>query len=139
MPRLRYPILAATLASLLISTVAVAAKPATTCPAAASGYFVVDVGQWWDNTVAGFEAEGIDVYEEDGVTFTAAFDELAASLGLGDGAGLETFVKVDQWAEIDKNENGYSCMKVRPHTPGNPAYLFNGVDDQSSAGSGPTA
>lgn len=132
MPRLRYAILAASLASLLISTAAVAAKPATTCPAAASGYFIVTGDEWWDNTVAGFEAAGVPVYENDGTTFTAEFDAFAASLGFGDGAGLETFVRVDQWAEIDKNGNDSACMKVRPLTPGNPPYLFNGVDDQAA-------
>jgi hypothetical protein len=139
MPRLRYAILAASLASLVVSSVAVAAKPAATCPAAASGYFVVDVDQWWANTVAGFEAEGIDVYEDDGVTFTAAFDEFSTSLGFEGGAGLETFVKIVQWAEIDKNQNAFACMKVRPHTPGNPAYLFDGVDDQASTSRGESA
>ena len=139
MPPLRYPILAALLASLLISTVAIAAKPATTCPAPASAYFVVDGEQWWDITVAGFEAAGIDVYEDDLVTFTDAFNEFAASAGFGDGAGLETFVRVDQWAQIDKNQNDFVCMKRRPITPGNPAYFFNGVDDQASAPSGESA
>ena len=110
-----------------------AAKPANTCGAAASGYFIVDVDEWWDITVAGFETEGIDVYEADGVTFTQEFNDFAAAFGFGNGAGLEFFVKVEQWAEIDHNDNGLVCMKTRPHTPGNPAYFFNGVDDQASS------
>lgn len=113
--------------------VAAAGKPAQTCGAAASGYFIVDRDEWWDITVAGFEGEGIPVYESDGVTYTAAFDEFAAGAGFGDGAGLEQFVRVEQWAEIDHNDNGLACMKSRPHTPGNPAYFFNGVDDQASS------
>ena len=133
MPRLRLAILAASLCSLVLSSAVVAAKPATTCASAASGYFVVNVDEWWDLTVAGFEAEGVDVYEGDEVTFTAELNQFAADLGLGDGAGLESFVKDDQWAEIDKNQNDLVCMKYRPHTPGNPAYLFNGVDDQASS------
>jgi hypothetical protein len=133
MPRLRLAILAASLGSLVLSSAVVAAKPATTCASAASGYFVVNVDEWWDITVAGFEAEGIDVYENDGVTFTAEFNQFAADVGFVNGAGLETFVKVDQWAEIDKNQNDLVCMKDRPHTPGNPAYFFNGVDDQASS------
>lgn len=114
--------------------VAAAGKPTQTCGAAASGYFIVDRDQWWDITVAGFEAEGIPVYESDGVTYTAAFDEFAAGAGFGDGAGLEAFVRVEQWAGIDHNDNGLVCMKRRPVTRGNPAYFFNGVDDQASSG-----
>lgn len=113
-----------------------AAKPAEACAAAPSGYFLTDRDEWWDITVDGFEAEGIDVYEADGVTFTAEFDAFAAEVGFGDGAGLEFFVRVTQWAGIDHNENDLVCMKRRPITPGNPAYFFNGVDDQSSAPSG---
>ena len=116
-----------------LSASVLAAKPAQACGAAASGYFIVDVDEWWDITVAGFEAEGIDVYEDDGVTFTQEFNDFAAAFGLGDGAGLEFFVKVEQWAGIDHNDNGLVCMKTRPHTPGNPAYFFNGVDDQASS------
>ena len=123
-------------ASLLTASFAsgtLAGKPAQTCGAAASGYFIVDRDQWWDITVAGFETEGIDVYEADGVTFTQEFNDFAAAFGFGSGAGLEFFVKVEQWAAIDHNDNGLVCMKTRPHTPGNPAYFFNGVDDQASS------
>src|SRR5918996_949203 len=72
-------------------------------------------------------AAGIDVYEADGVTFTAQFNQFAADAGFGDGAGLEEFVRVEQWAGIDHNDNDLVCMKRRPITPGNPAYFFNGV------------
>ncbi len=92
--------------------------------------------EWWDRTVAGFELEGIDVYEDDGVTFTAEFDEFAAGFGLGDGAGLEQFVKVDQWDDINKNGNDVVCMKEWPNTQDTPAYFFGGVDDQSSSPQG---
>jgi len=30
-------------------------------------------------------------------------------------------------------------LKDRPHTPGNPAFFFNGVDDQSSTKRGESA
>jgi hypothetical protein len=40
---------------------------------------------------------------------------------------------VAQWQAIDHNGNDLVCMKRRPITPGNPAYFFNGVDDQSSS------
>jgi hypothetical protein len=133
MPRLLAAILAATLISVLASSVALAAKPANTCGAAASGYFLVDRDIWWDITVDGFEAEGIDVYEADGTTFTAEFNQFAADVGFGDGAGLEAFVRVEQWAGIDHNDNGLVCMKRRPITQGNPAYFFNGVDDEASS------
>ncbi len=132
MRRLMVPVAAALLLTALLSSTALAAKPSNTCGAAASGQFITDRDLWWDITVAGFEAEGIDVYEADGTTFTSEFDEFAAAVGFGDGAGLEHFVRVDQWAGIDHNDNGLICMKRRPITPGNPAYFFTGVDDQAS-------
>jgi hypothetical protein len=108
-----------------------AARPLGDCPAAASGYFLVGQQQWWDNTVAGFEAEGIEVYVDGDPAngFTAEFDEFAAAAGFGDGQGLHDFVWIDQWAAIDKNDDLLVCMKPRPVTPGNPAYFFNGVDN----------
>lgn len=138
MRRLLPAFLAATLVSVLASSVAVAAKPANTCGAEASGYFLVDRDIWWDITVDGFEAEGIDVYEADGTTFTEEFNQFAADFGFGSGAGLEEFVRVEQWAGIDHNDNGLVCMKRRPITPGNPAFFFNGVDDQASSPLGDT-
>jgi len=131
---------AAVVAAMLVAGATLAAKPSTGCPSTASEdnrdrvYFIVDVDEWWVNTVDGFEAEGIPVYVGGGYSgeFTAQFDAFAADLGFGDGAGLEFFVKVTQWAEIDKNDNGLVCMKDRPITRGNPAYFFNGVDDQAS-------
>ncbi len=133
MRRVLLPVLVASLLSVLAASTVTAAKPATTCASAASGYFVADIEEWWSITVDGFEAEGIPVYEADGVTYTAAFDEFAAAAGFGDGAGLEDFVRVAQWDAIDKNGNDLVCMKRRPITPGNPAFFFNGVDDQSSS------
>ena len=138
MRRLLRATLATSLLLVLTVPVAMAAKPANTCGAETSCYFLVDVDIWWDITVDGFEAEGIDVYEADGTTYTAEFDQFAADAGFGDGAGLETFVRVDQWAIIDLNENDLVCMKRRPITPGNPAFFFNGVDDQSSSPHGDT-
>lgn len=136
-------LLIALVAVMLLTAAAVptvmAAKPANTCGAAASGYFVVDRDEWWDITVDGFEAEGISVYEADGVTFTDEFNDFAAAFGFGHGAGLEEFVRVEQWAGIDHNDNGLVCMKRRPITPGNPAYFFNGVDDQASSPVGDSA
>ena len=126
------------LAAVAAGPVAGAGKPVQTCGNAASGYFVVNVDEWWDITVDGFEAAGLTVYETDGVTFTAEFDAFAASAGFGDGAGLEHFVRIEQWAGIDHNGNGLVCMKTRPITPGNPAYFFNGVDDQASSPGGDT-
>ena len=135
----RIPIVVAVtlLAVALAGPAAAAGKPSQTCGNAASGYFVVNVDEWWDITVDGFEAAGITVYEDDG-TFTQEFEEFAAAAGFGDGAGLEHFVRVDQWAGIDHNGNGLVCMKTRPITPGNPAYFFNGVDDEASSPGGDT-
>jgi hypothetical protein len=57
-------LLPATIASVLLigltASVATATKPANTCGAKASGYFVVDVDTWWEITVEGFAAEGND-------------------------------------------------------------------------------
>jgi len=125
-------VLTGVLVGLMVPATALGAKPALTCPAADSGYFLVDRQEWWDITVIGFEEEGIQVYEDDGVTFTDEFNEFAAAAGFGDGQGLYDFVWITQWAVIDKNANDLVCMKYRPITPGNPAYFFNGADDQAS-------
>jgi hypothetical protein len=114
----------------LVPGVALAARPVADCPADPSGYVLVDQQTWWDRTVAGFEAEGIHVY--DGGVFTAAFEEFAAAAGFGSAQGLYDFVWITQWAGIDKNDDLMVCMKDRPHTPGNPAYFFNGVDNTAN-------
>jgi hypothetical protein len=134
---MRRPFLLAAAAAMLLSVTltgaVLGAKPPASCPAAPSGWERVDVDEWWDRTVAGFEEAGIDVYESDGTTFTQEFDEFAAAFGFGDGAGLEFFVRVTQWAQIDKNENDLVCMKDWPNTPGTPPFFFGGVDDQAAA------
>lgn len=131
MRRLVLSAVAAAVVLSLSATMVLGAKPSQGCAAGPSGYFIVDRDEWWDITVDGFVVEGFEVYEADG-TFTEAFDAFAEAAGFGDGAGLEHFVRVDQWAGIDHNDNGLVCMKRRPITPGNPAYFFNGVDDQAS-------
>ena len=133
MPR-RFIVSTLAAALLLVSSaaVALAAKPSNGCPADSSGYFLVDIDGWWENTVLGFEIAGIPVYEDDGETFTAEFNEFSAAFGLVDGAGLEAFVRGPQWDAFNKNETPFVCMKARPVTPGNPGYLFNGVDDQAA-------
>jgi hypothetical protein len=110
---------------------ALAARPDAGCPGGGSNYVLVGQQVWWDETVAGFEAEGIPVYVggDPNNGFTAAFDAFAAAAGFGDGQGLYDFVWIDQWAAIDKNDDLLVCMKPRPITPGNPAYFFNGVDN----------
>src|SRR6185312_5844462 len=111
-----------------------AARPVAGCPSDTSGYALVDQQTWWDRTVAGFEAEGIHVYvggDPDG-EFTAAFDAFAAEVGFGSAQGLYDFVWVEQWLHIDKNDDLMVCMKDRPHTPGDPAFFFNGVDNTAS-------
>jgi len=117
-------------ALLLLPASVAAARPRAGCPGAASGYDLVDQDVWWHRTVAGFEAEGITVY--DGSDFSAEFDAFAADVGFGDGQGLYDFVWVEQWIGIDKNDDLYVCMKDRPITPGNPAYFFNGVDNTAA-------
>ena len=124
--------LLATLA--LLPSVALAARPVADCPAETSGYAMVGQQLWWDRTVAGFEAEGIHVYVG-GVPangFTAQFETFSAEAGFGSAQGLYDFVWITQWAKIDKNGDFLVCMKDRPHTPGNPAYFFNGVDNTAN-------
>jgi hypothetical protein len=113
---------------LLVPPAAALAGSGGACPPAASGWERVDVDEWWDRTVAGFAEEGITVYDAGGA-YTTQFDEFAASVGFGDGAGLETFVRVEQWAAIDKNDNAFVCIKDWPNTNGTPGYFFGGVDD----------
>jgi len=128
-----------TLAAILLlcgsSAIALGVKPSNSCPSSTSGYFLVDVDGWWEVTVDGFEAEGIPVYESDGVTYTDEFNDFAIGFGLASGAELEAYVRGPQWANIDRNGNGWGCMKARPTTPGNgtPAFLFNGTDDASAS------
>lgn len=135
MRRLILPAAAAGLLLAATTSVALGVKPSNGCPSETSGFFLVDRDLWWDVTVAGFETEGIHVYEADGMTFTAAFDAFARAFGLDDGAALEAYVRGAQWDAFDHNQNGFTCMKARPTTPGvgNPAYVFNGVDDQSAS------
>jgi hypothetical protein len=119
------------LIAIMLVPAAVAARPVASCPTAGSGYDLVTQQTWWDRTVAGFEAEGIHVYVDGDPAngFTEEFDDFAAAIGFGDGQGLYDFVWITQWAHIDKNGDLLLCMKSRPHTPGNPAYFFNGIDN----------
>ena len=135
MRRLLLSTLAAMFLLIGTSAIALGVKPTNSCPSSTSGYFLVDVDGWWDVSVAGFEAEGIPVYEADGVTYTDEFNAFAVGFGLADGAELEAFVRGPQWEGIDRNANGLGCMKARPTTPGNgnPAYFFNGTDDASAS------
>lgn len=111
-----------------------AGRPSGDCPNAASGFFIVDQQQWWDITVAGFEAAGIHVYVDGDPSagFTAEFDAFAATAGFGDGQGLYDFVWITQWQGIDKNDDLLVCMKYWPVTPGTPSYFFGGVDNTAS-------
>lgn len=118
----------------LVPGVALAVKPVGACPNDASGYVLVDQQTWWDRTVAGFETEGIHVYVggDPANGFTTEFEAFAVDFGFADAQGLYDFVWIDQWIGIDKNDDLMVCMKDRPHTPGNPAYFFGGVDDTAS-------
>lgn len=125
----------AVLTTSLVPTAAFAAKPTYTCPASPAGFERVTVERWWERTVEGFETEGIPVYENDGITFTEVFNNFSADFGFGDGQGLKDFIFGPQWERINKNGdegNVHVCMKSLPRTPGNPAYLFVGVDDNAS-------
>ena len=136
---MRLPLLSAFVLAIAIfvlsATPTLGAKPVGSCPAEASGFTQVDRDAWWDRTVLGFENAGIPVYDASG-NFTEEFDEFAAEFGLGDGAGLEFFVRVTQWDAFDLNADGFVCMKDLPNTPGTPDYIFAGVDNTSSAQKG---
>lgn len=133
--------------SLLAPAGALAARPSANCPnpdpTYRPGWWLVGKQVWWERTVQGFEAglpsEYLPVYDSGPVfpphdqlptgTFSANFDNFADEIGFGSGDGLLYFVWFTQWDGIDKNGDGKVCMKDRPHTPGNPAYFFNGVDN----------
>jgi len=129
--------IAAALAVLLTTggtRVAEAAPPHTTCPNASSGWMLVDVDQWWDNSVLGFEAEGVSVYEADGVTFTEDFDGFVVeAFGSADGASLEEYIRGPQYDAYDKNQDGLLCMQAIPGV-GAVSYLFNGSDNRRNVG-----
>jgi hypothetical protein len=120
------------LVAALTAAPAAAAKPSYTCPAAASGFERLDADGWWDSTVELFVENGIEVYEADGVTFTAEFEAWVQAAGFASAAELEFFVTVIQWAGLDANGNGYACMQPLPTTPGLPFFIVNGLDDAAS-------
>ena len=120
-------------AALLVPGGALGAKPAGSCPAAASGFVQVDSAGWWERSVAGFAAAGIPVYDQHG-NYTAAFEAFARSVGFDDAAAFERFIRGEQFAGMDRNADGYVCMKAGPHTapPGFAAYLFTGIDNNAA-------
>ena len=130
--RVLYALVGGVILATLTPSTAFGQKPTTSCPAEASGWFLVDRDEWWENTVAGFELEGIEVYDEFD-NFTTEFEEFAVAFGFDSGAALEEFVRFEQWAVIDKNENDLLCMKVLPQTPGIAGYFFGGIDDSASS------
>ena len=74
--------------------------------------------EWWAQTVAGFQAEGLVTLEE------------AAALFETTPAGLYELI-VTGIRGRDKNGNGIVCSKSRKEQQnGSPAYVFNAVDDQ---------
>ncbi|HEU0237114.1 MAG TPA: hypothetical protein VFR14_11805 [Candidatus Limnocylindrales bacterium] len=138
MRRLAAPFAASFVAfSLLVSSAApaVAAPPSKSCPVDASGYVAVPVDwAWragdglpaagddpaWDLARAGFAAEG----------WTA--DQVAALFGFGSVEELYGFALDDRRA-IDRDANGWVCLKDLPDTPGIPAFIFQFVDDRARA------
>ena len=99
----------------------------------ASGWFPVDRDGWWTNTVSGFEAEGIPVYEPDDVTFTEEFEQFVADvLGFADAESLEAYIRGEQFASIDKNQDDVVCMRSIPGR-GALAYLFGAMDNHVNA------
>jgi hypothetical protein len=124
----------AALSVLLVSAApALAAPPSKACPPGASGYAAVPV-DWvwqpgdglpaagddpaWDLALAGIAAEG----------FTA--EEVAELFGLGSVEELYGFALDDRRA-IDRDANGWVCLKDLPDTPGIPAFIFQVVNDRA--------
>jgi hypothetical protein len=124
------------LSVLLVSAApAVAAPPSKSCPPGASGYVAVPVDwAWqsgdglpaagddpaWDFALAGFVAEGLTA------------EEVAALFGFGSVEELYGFALDDRRA-IDRDANGWVCLKDLPDTPGIPAFIFQFVDDRAAA------
>jgi len=114
---------------------ALAVPPAKGCPASASSYIAVPVDRaWrpgdglpdegddpaWDLAVAGFAEEGLTA------------DEVAALFGFESVEELYGFALDDRRA-IDRDANGWVCLKDLPNTPGIPAFIFQFVDDRAAA------
>ena len=109
-----------------------AAKPVAGCAAVASGFRLVDRGELWAATVAGFAEDGIAVYDSGG-GYSAQFETFAEDFGFADAAALEDWVVGAHWVRFDRNGDGYLCIKDLPNTPGIPGYSF-GVTDNTSRG-----
>lgn len=108
------------LVSLSAPMAALASKPGENCPASPSAYVDVDADGWWAGTVAGIEDGGLSL------------EEVAEVLGYASVAEMEAGIKESIISTFDKNGNGIICMGDLPNTPGNPAYLFRVIDDNSS-------
>jgi len=123
-------------AGLLLGPVApvFAVRPDASCPDESSGFVTVDQQGWWDNTVAGFVAEGIPVYigGDPANGFTEEFEDFAMAFGFADAQAFYDYIWGPQWQRIDRNDDLLVCMKPYPLTPGNPAYLFNGIDNTAN-------
>jgi hypothetical protein len=79
--------------------------------------------------VDGFKAEGTDVYEANGVTFTDEINDFAAVIAAMARASRTPCAASNGTASTTTTT---ACMTRRTITPGNPAYSFNGVDDLAS-------
>lgn len=119
-------------AVLLVPGGALGARPVGSCPPAVSGFVKVDRDGWWERSVAGFEAEGIPVFDELG-NYTDEFEAFARSWGFEDAAALVHYILWgEQWTGYDRNDDGFLCMKAGPRTPGFPAYLFIAIDNTAA-------
>jgi len=114
---------------------AAAAPPSKSCPPGSSGYVAVPVDwAWkfgdglpaadadpaWDLALTGFAAEGLTA------------EEVAALFGFGSVEELYGFALDDRRA-IDRDANGWVCLKDLPDTPGIPAFIFQFIDDRAAA------
>ncbi len=109
----------------VVADTASAGKFSTGCPNANSGYLRVDRAEWMRRTLLGFAAEGFDT--------PAELDAIAVEFGFESWAALAAWIVGEQWDRFNHNGNEFVCMKDLPRTPGLPAYVFGGIDDQASA------
>ena len=106
----------------ILAAPAMASKPTEGCPAAVSGWVRVDGEGWSAGTVAGILEEGLTVEGE------------AERFGFGDDLGSFKAFVIAGALSLDRNANGFICMKDVPNTPGHPGFIFGAVDDMASAG-----
>jgi hypothetical protein len=128
-----YAIWFAVLVLLAAATPVFAGVPARNCPTERSGWFKVDAQGWWDETVDGMAIAGIDVYVagDPAKGYTSAFEQFAIDQGFVDAQALYEWAVGEQWLILDRNGDGYVCMRTLPINPANPGFFFGSIDNSA--------